>query len=414
MKKLRRALALLLAAAMIMAFAGCEKEVTAENLMENVEAENASEMDLNSDFCKSYNKVAFGMLQSAYSASGGNVVISPLSVFYHLGILGNGAEGATRDSLEEMFGKKITVHDLNVSMHSYLEQLKDTDTAKIYFENALWFNSDKNAKPNDDFLKNVASYYGASAYKDSFSTDAVTNINNWISNQTNMDIEYMLDDIPNEAPLYMLSAAVLNADWASPYSYDNIQDGTFTSASGIEEKAQMMSAFENKYLETDSAIGFVKNYAGGNYAFVAILPNHNDITGYVSSLSVGGQFDKLLQSSRKAVVDATVPKFSCEYKGSVLDIIKNMGVDRSFIEGSSQLGGLGECDGNMYAGDLYVRTIMSVTEKGTSKGTAATVTNKDVPTSVFVVTLNRPFIYAVVDTRYNLPILVGAVNTLND
>lgn len=414
MKQLRRVLALLVAIAMIMAFAGCQKEVTAENLMENVEAENTSELDLDEDFCKAYRKVAFGMLQNAYSSDGGNVVISPLSVFYHLGILGNGAEGASREDLEHMFGKGMTASQINTVLHSYLEQLKNTDTAKMYFENALWFNSDKNAQPNSEFLQTVASYYGASAYKESFGADAVTNINNWISNQTNMDVEYMLDEIPADAPLYMLSAAVLNADWASPYSYNNIQDGTFINASGNEEKAQMMSAFENKYLESDSTVGFVKNYAGSNYAFVAFLPNREDITNFVSLLALGGQYEKILQSAKKAVVDATVPKFSCEYKGSALDVIKNMGVDRSFHPQSAQLGGVGQCDEKMYAGDLYMRTIMSVTEKGTSKGTAATVANKDVPTSVYVVTLNRPFVYAVVDTRYNLPVLVGAVNTMND
>ena len=414
MKKLRRALALLLTAAMMTVFVGCQKEVTAENLMENVETENASEMDLDNDFRQVYAKTAFTMLQNAYSPDGGNVVISPLSIYYHLGILGNGAEGASKEDIEKMLGKSIPVQDLNVRLHSYLEQLKNTDTAKVYFENALWFNSDKNAKPNDDFLKTVASYYDVAAYKESFSADAVTNINNWISNQTDMDIEYLLDEMQNDVPLYMLSTAVLNADWASPFSYDNIQDGVFTNASGNEEKAQLMSAFENKYLSDDSVTGFVKNYAGNNYAFVAILPNSEELTGYIASLTVGGHFEKLVDSRRPLVVDATIPKFSCEYKGSALDIIKNMGVDRSFIERSAQLGNLGECDGNLYAGDLYVRTALSVTEKGTSKGTAATVTNKDVATSVRVVTLNRPFIFAVVDTRYYLPIIVGAVNTLND
>ena len=414
MKKLHRVLALLLTAAMLTAFVGCQKEVTAENLMENVEAENASEMDLDNDFCKAYRKAAFGMLQSVYTADGGNVVISPLSVFYHLGILGNGSEGASRDDLEHMFGKGMTVTLINVALHSYIEQLQNTDTAKMYFENAMWFNSDKNSQPNSEFLRTVSSYYGASAYKESFSGEAVTNINNWISNQTDMDIEYLLDDIPEEAPFYLMSAAVMNADWSVPYSYDNIQDSTFTNSSGIEEKAQMMSAFEGKYMETESAVGFVKNYAGGNYALLAILPNSSDLTGFISFLTVSGQFDKFLESGQKAVVDATVPKFSCEYKGSAMDIVKGMNLDRSFIESSAQLGGIGTCDGNMYAGDLYMRTMLNVTEKGTSKGTAATVSNKDVPTSVYVVTLNRPFVYAVIDTRYDLPVLVGAVNTLKD
>ncbi len=414
MKNLRRVLALLVAAAMIMAFAGCQREVTAENLMENVEAENASELELDDAFCKAYSRAAFRMLQNVYSSDGGNVVISPLSVFYHLGVLANGAESGTRTELEHMFDKEMTVTQINETLHSYVEQLTNNDTAKVYFENALWFNADKNAQPNSAFLQNVANYYGASVYKESFGPDAVTNINNWIYNQTDMDVEYILDELPEEAPLCMMSAAVLSADWASPYSYNNIQDGTFTNASGTEEKAQLMSAFENRYLQCDSAVGFVKNYAGSNYAFVAFLPNREDITNFISLLAGGGQYEKFFKESQKAVVDATVPKFSCEYKGSALDVVKTLEVGKAFHPDQAQLSGVGQCDGNMYAGDLCVRTVMSVTEKGTSKGTAATVANKDVPTSVYVVTLNRPFVYAVIDTRYHLPVLVGAVNTMNN
>ena len=59
MKKIRRAVSVLIASAMLIgAFASCEKEVTAENLMEGITAENASEADLDDQFCQKYGTFA--------------------------------------------------------------------------------------------------------------------------------------------------------------------------------------------------------------------------------------------------------------------------------------------------------------------------------------------------------------------
>ena len=413
MKKIRRALALLLTAALLLAAAGCQKEVTAEDLMANITAGNASEMDPNQKFCQDYARIAFTMLGNAYSKDGGNVVFSPLSVMYHLGLLYNGTEGNTADELNELFSKNnVNPEEFNIHLHSYLEKLKDTDLSTFYFKNAIWFNSDKNATPTQAFLQTAADYYGPAAYKESFGPDAVTNINNWISNSTNMDIEYILNEMPADAPMVLLSAAMMNANWASPYPYGSIQDGVFTNAAGGEEKAQMMSALETQYLSDGEAKGFIKPYSGGNYAFVGILPKHEDITGYVTSMNVSGRYDNIIKPLYKQVADVTIPKFSCEYTGGMSEMLGTVGVSRIFNAGYSQLGGMGTADGNLYAGDLFVRTGMSVTEKGTSKGTGMSSSSTDTATDVHAVQMNRPFIFMVIDTRYNLPLIVGAVNTL--
>lgn len=414
MKKIRRTVALLLSVAIITAFAGCEKEITAKDLMEDITPSNASEVYLDEDFRTAYSRTAFRMLENEYSADGGNVVLSPLSMLYNLALLGNGAYGETQTELEKIMGSSLSIQSLNTNMHSFAESLHDSDFAKLYFDNAIWFNADQNAQPTNDFLQVAADYYSVSAYKESFNADTVTNVNNWISNKTNMNVEYVIDKMPSDVPMYMFSAAMLEASWATPYSYDNIQDGVFVNASGVEEKAQMMTSFEYQYIKDAAAHGIIKEYSGKDYAFVAVLPDEGvSVEEYVKYLASGENYKKLMESEYRVVVDATVPKFSCQYNDDITDLIKAFDLGTAFNADRADLRNLGTADGNLYVGGLQVRTAMSVTDKGTSKGTSSTVANENAnATSVRVLTLDRPFVFAVIDCQYKLPVILGAINSV--
>lgn len=414
MKKIRRAVALIIASAMLVAFAGCQKEITAEDLTENVSAENASEVDLDDSFCKKYSAFAFKLLQNAYTSDAENIVVSPLSVSYNLALLYNGANGDTTDQLRGILGTPIGVNEMNVYMHSYSERLTDSDLTKLYFNNAMWFNSDKNAAPSASFLQANATYFGNAMFKESFNSEAVTNIGNWISNQTNQNVEYIVDELPPEAPMYMVSSLMFDASWTKQYSYQNIQEGTFTTKAGVEQNAQMMSAFEYSYIHDDLAKGFIKEYSGGNYAFIALLPQENlKMEDYIARLAVGDKYAPLLKSKLPYVIDVTMPKFSCEYRAGMAETLSKMKLGKAFDSNAADLSMLGTSDGKLYAGDLFVRTTFSVTEKGTSKGTAATVADDNsTATNTYVISLDRPFLFMVIDLNYNLPILLGVVNSV--
>lgn len=404
---------MIIASAMLLGFAGCQKEVTAEDLTENVNAENASEVDLDDDFCKKYSTFAFKLLQNMYESDDENVVISPLAVSYNLGLLYNGANGDTTDQLRDILGTALSVNEMNVYMHSFNERLTDTDLTTLYFNNAMWFNSDTNTTPSQSFLQANATYYDNAMYKESFSTDAVSNISNWISNETNQNVEYIVDELPADAPMYMLSSVMLDATWSKQYSYQNLQKSTFTTASGKEQEAQMMSAFEYSYIHDEMGKGYIKEYSGGNYAFIALLPEENvKMKDYIARLAVGDKYAPLLKSKRQEVIDVTIPKFSCEYRNGMSDILTKMKLGKAFDSNVADLSMLGTSDGKLYAGDLFVRTSFSVTEKGTSKGTAASVADDSVATNTHVISLSRPFLFMVVDLNYNLPVILGVVNNM--
>lgn len=416
MKKIRKAVAFFLAAAMMTAAVSCQKEVTAENLMENIGQGNASEVDLDEAFCKKYSTVAFTMLKNEYASDGENVVISPLAACYNLAMLANGADGSNLSEIERTLGGFSKFEALNDYMHSFSEKLIDTDKAKLYFENAIWCNADKNVALSDGFLSAAKTYYGADAYKESFGKTAVTNINNWSSNKTNLNAEYIIDDLSPDAPLYVVNATVLDADWEAPISPENVSDGTFRSASSQEESVQMMSSYEYLFVGNEDINGFVKKYSGGNYAFLALVPKSDNtpLSYLVDYISDGSNYRKLIADRKERVIDAGIPKFSCEYKGGMKNMLETMDVGRTFSSTSASLDKLGTADDKLYVGDINVYTGINVTERGTSKGTGANVSNSSVATNVITVTLNRPFVFAVVDTKKFLPVIVGAVNSVKN
>lgn len=415
MKKLRRAVSLLIAVAMTVVFAGCQKEITAENLMENVTTTNVPEKLCDDDFAETYDTFAFKLLKSLYSEDGGNVVVSPLTVAMTTSMVANGADGMTLNEMKNLLGRPMNISDLNVYLHTYKDRLSDTEQAKLYYETALWFNSDKKCTPTNEFLENVANYYGADAYKESFSS-AVENINNWISNKTTQKIEYIVEEISSDAPMCVVNTTDFEADWAKPYSYDQVKDGTFTDVSGNEKNTQMMSSFEYIYLEDDMGMGFIKYYSGENYAFIALRPDdYVSLGDYIDHLAVGGKLKYMLKWQKQEVVSATIPKFECEYSGGLADTLTSLGVGRAFDSENAELSNIGTSDDNLYVDDIYTRTILRVTEKGTSKGTAASIgSSNDTAAKTHVITLDRPFVYMVVDCDNYLPIIIGAVNTIEE
>jgi len=68
----------------------------------------------------------------------------------------------------------------------------------------------------------------------------------------------------------------------------------------------------------------------------------------------------------------------------------------------------------LYIGNVIHQTYISVTENGTRAGAVTSVGMDGTTASPFAhpnpsVILDRPFVYAIVDTNTNLPIFIGTV-----
>ncbi len=410
-----RWLCLLLAAALLSGAVSCaSSKVQAEDLMEGLSPAGISGKTPDEAFIGAMADFSIGLFQKAGKPDG-NTLISPLSVMLALAMTANGAAGRTLTQMETVLGGAIPLGELNRYLYSYTNSLPSDKSAKLDIANSIWFRGDAGRLTvRREFLQTNADYYAAAAYKAAFDGTTLDDINHWVKTRTDGLIDKILDRISDDTVMYLINAMVFDAKWQTAYNRSNVSEGTFTAYDGIDRNVVMMRSEEAVYLESADASGFIKPYAGGHYAFAAILPDDGtDIISFISSLSGSGWTD-LLGSASDTAVAATLPKFSVEDKITMNGALEAMGMTDAFDSGAADLSRLGSSTrGNLFINEVLHKTFIQVDELGTKAGAVTKVeVNDEAYVETKTVTLDRPFLYAVIDTETDLPLFLGAVLTL--
>ena len=350
-------------------------------------------------------------LFNAANENGKSTLISPLSVLYALAMTANGAEGETKAEIEETIG--MSVYEMNLYLFSYMQSLYQGKHCRLSLANSIWFTSDDRFSVNQSFLQKNADYYGADVYKAPFDDQTLADINNWVSYRTEGLINKALDEIPENAIMYLINTLLFDAEWAHIYSEYSVFDGKFTTEDGRKIDVRMMSSEENKYLEDENTTGFIKYYNGGKYAFAAMLPKEGlSVAEYLESLD-GATVRSLLAGAKNVDVNTVMPKFTTEYNTQMSRVLENMGIVSAFSGGKADFSGLGKSNaGNIYISRVIHKTFIEVGEKGTKAGAVTIIEAADEcepmepPKNVV---LDRPFVYMIIDCENNIPIFIGTM-----
>jgi serpin B len=230
-------------------------------------------------------------------------------------------------------------------------------------------------------------------------------------------IDKILDRIEDDAVMYLINALAFDGRWQNVYDKSAINKGTFTNINGEEVSAEMMHSEEMTYLQDAFATGFMKPYQDGKYSFAAMLPNEGvDLYDYISGLTSEGLLETLHKAQSGTVI-ATLPKFSYEYDLSMNDALKKLGMPTAFDGMSADFSKMAHSSrGNIYIGDVLHKTFIAVDELGTKAGAVTKVEMNDRCAFVtrWVVTLDRPFVYMIIDNETNLPVFIGTVVDILD
>jgi len=392
-------------------FCGCEKNIS-DDLMLNITPNNVEKGELSDVDNSSVTDFAVRLFRSSFE-SGKNVLISPLSVLTALSMTANGADGNTLTQMEATLG--MSVQELNGWISTYIDSLPTEEKYKLSLANSIWFTDEDTFTVNDDFLQTNADYYGAGIYRAPFDKSTCRDINNWVSDNTDGMIKNILDEIPESAVMYLVNALAFDAEWQTIYNTKQIRDNVFTTEDGVSCEAEMMYSEENRYLEDDSATGFIKYYNDRKYAFVALLPNDGvTVAEYVASLD-GEKLFEILDGAEITPVETAIPKFETEYDVEMSDVLKQMGMTDAFDYATADFSKLGySVEGNIKINRVLHKTYINVDEKGTKAG-AATVVEMDGKSALMPdnepkkVYLDRPFVYMLIDCENNIPFFIGTV-----
>ena len=398
---------------------GCDSSVSAAavDLMDGVTAEKIKGNPIDDKFIAAETDFALNLFQNAYKETDGqNLLMSPVSVSVALSMAANGADGDTRKELESFLGRGIGLQDLNKYYKTYLTTLPNSKKANLSMANSVWFKDTKRFEVNKGFLQTNANWYNAGVFKAPFDKSTVTDINNWVKDNTDGQIDKMVDSIDDRTLMYLLNAVSFEGEWAMKYSEDAVSKGTFTTSDRKFQTAEYMFSKESLYLDDGKATGFIKHYSGDRYAFAALLPNQGiTLKDYISGLTAEGLNKTLQKKDASVEVNAYVPKFSCSFEMTLNEQLKT-DIPLAFNEDKANFKNLGRSDGNIFISDVLHKTAITVNEAGTVASASTKVEMADKmsagPHSPKTVRLDRPFLYMIIDTARNIPIFIGALESV--
>ncbi len=299
-----------------------------------------------------------------------------------------------------------------------LDRYEESQDVELHLANSIWIRDTAADQMKEDYLVRTDRIFDAEAVIAPFDQTTVDAINGWCDEKTDGMIDHLLEGISSDAQLILMNATALDAPWADPYEDSQVREETFTNANGDAETVKMLNGTESNYFETEDAIGFMKCYEGGEYAFLTILPDEDmTVDEYVQSLT--GEKYLEFWNSRTGEYDVwtKLPEFTYEYELKMNGVLSDMGMVQAFSAKDADFTGIAEFQG----GSPYIDIVLHKTfiEVGQYKTRAAAVTavimeaacEMSEEVEIKEVYLDRPFVYAIIEVDTGMPLFIGTLQS---
>ena len=222
--KPKKLLAALLAAACFLGTTGCASQsIAATDLTKNVKkAEQTVCLDEDTQDKTIEEVTGFGVKLLQNEMEKINPLLSPLSIASALSMTANGAVGETKTQMEQTLGADTG------SLNAYFSVLQASlgNDKQLKAANSIWMKDSDTLHVEDAFLQQNADSYAAEIYSAPFDDSTKTAINDWVSRQTDKMIPKILDEIPGDAVMYLVSALAFDAKWDRPFKSYEVWDGS--------------------------------------------------------------------------------------------------------------------------------------------------------------------------------------------
>ena len=202
----------------------------------------------------------------------------------------------------------------------------------------------------EPFLQACGRWYDAKVIQAPFDAFTPSAVNDWVSRNTDGMIERIVDEADPLSVMLLVNAAAFKGTWLEPYEEGQVEAGTFHSASGTADEAQLMRSSEELYLEGPGCTGFLKPYDDGRFAFAALLPEEGSTPEQLLASLDGPSLRALLKGASYDAVDAWLPKFETSYGAQLRSVLGDLGMVDAFDPSTADFSGIGS--GSLYVGDV--------------------------------------------------------------
>ncbi len=284
---------------------------------------------------------------------------------------------------------------------------------ELNITNAIWGEQTYTFLPS--YLDLLAENYGAGLHLMDFINEPEKSrleINQWVSDETKNKINNLLSEgsISSLTRLVLTNAIYFKAKWMSQFEDALTHEGNFTLLDGTIVQVPMMQQTESfGYYSADGYQAITLPYEGNKISMLVLLPDGGRFKEIEDAIS-NNQIKEIIANTQYTQVNLNLPKFKIETSFGLADILGQMGMPDAFSPGVADFSGM---DGTK---DLYISAILhkayiDVDENGTeaAAATAVVVGVTSMPLDPIKVSIDRPFIFFILDNKSGTVLFMGKV-----
>merc|ERR1712066_746782 len=242
--------------------------------------------------------------------------------------------------------------------------------------------------------------------------------NQWVSDKTNGLIPSLVDSLDPQTAIFIANALYFKDKWLYPFQEKHLNGSPLDD---IEFNLEPSSGLGKEKIKVPMMLSKSEDIGFGTIGTEAIdvvaeVVNIPYISGHfrMKVIVPGNQTQKPLKTLEEIMITDNV--FSMKFKNSsemeISGFLKNKGISKIF-EGAELSNMLdGQSPAALAVSQILQKSVITVDKEGT-EGASATGVGIVLLSGSFgrrvEITLDRPFIFVVEDTRNNIPILVGRV-----
>ena len=243
---------------------------------------------------------------------------------------------------------------------------------------------------------------------------ARTEINRVIAEQTEGKIIGLLPPgaVSRLTRLVLANAVYLKAAWSAPFPADATSDAPFYPGSrdrlGLTVR-MMRATAPRAYLRGDGYQAVLLPYRDASLAMAVMLPDGPlaALRPKVSAVGLGG----MLAGAARHQVALSLPRFRLEASFDLIPALRQLGATEAFGDGAD-FSGITDA-APLRIGAVAHKAYIDVDEQGTEAaattgvGMTARAAFRTLPVTMVV---DRPFLFAIIDTATSLPLFLGQVS----
>lgn len=379
---------------------------------------NCQESPMVCDLSRANNEFGFDVFKKLHQHNPGtNLFVSPSSIATALTMALNGAKGATADEMKTMLKiNQFELANINAAYKIMLNTLPALDNKVVLRSaNSIWYRQGFPVKP--PFLETNTQFFGSQVQALDFrNPDAKNVINGWVSDKTRGLIPSIIDQIPDNAIMYLINAMYFKGSWTHKFDKDETVEMPFLKEDQTTTPVDMMGfggTVKFPLYTEESFYGIDLPYGDSVYSMTLLVPRGNaDVETLIANLNAQ-KWQQIITGMSRQEMNLRMPKFKMKYEKTLNRALQELGMQTAFIPRSADFTHI--ADAELSVDEVKHKSFIEVNEEGSE---AAAVTSIGiVVTSIPIypdILLNRPFLFVIRENQAGNVLFLGKMMNPNE